>query len=305
VRAKSHGESEATLSYSDVIFDFGANHGEDIDYYLSRASKVIAVEADPNLAVIIRDRFEKEIIQGRLVLVNKVITTSDSEVVTFYLHKTNPGLNQFERPSEEKLSNFNLVDLEAVNIIELVKQFADRESPPKYCKIDLEGFDFFVLNALFENEIFPVYLSAECHSLDIVKLIISTNRYEAFNLIEGQNVPKLQWAKNPNSITESLIQFEAFSAGPFGNDIKKNWLTERSIVVQMRLVGPGWKDLHAVRSKNVLSHEVSDRVPFRIIFEANTRRTYRLMLPYNLRTVIWKLRRGTSFSIFSLRDRKK
>lgn len=90
---KSNGESEATLSYSDVIFDFGANLGEDIDYYLSRASKVIAVEADPNLAVIIRDKFEKEIIYGRLVLVNKVITTSDSEVVTFYLHKTNPGLN--------------------------------------------------------------------------------------------------------------------------------------------------------------------------------------------------------------------
>lgn len=121
----------------------------------------------------------------------------------------------------------------------------------------MEGFDFFVLNALFENEIFPVYLSAECHSLDIAVLIISTSRYEAFNLIDGQDVPKLQWAKNPNSITDSIIQFEAFFAGPFGDDITKNWLTEGSIVAQMRLVGPGWKDFHAVRSKHLLSHEVA------------------------------------------------
>ena len=279
------------MRYSDVIFDFGANHGEDIDYYLSRALKVIAVEADPNLAMVIRDRFEEQIIQGRLVLINKVITTSDLEVVPFYLHKTNPGLNQFERPSDKNLRSFNSVDLEAINVINLVKQFANKNSPPKYCKIDLEGFDFQVLNALFQNEIYPVFLSAECHTLDIATLIIGTKKYESFNLIDGQDVPKLNWVKSPNSITESFIQFEPFSAGPFGNDITKNWRTERSIVAEMHLFGPGWKDLHAVRSKNLISHHVSDRLPFRTILRGKTRKAYKLILPYNLRTIIWKLRR--------------
>lgn len=157
---------------------------------------------------------------------------------------------------------------------------------------------------MFENEIYPVYLSAECHTLDIATLIIGTNKYEAFNLIDGQDVPKLRWAKGPNSITDSIIQFEAFSAGPFGNDITKNWLTERAILAQIQLFGPGWKDFHGVRSKLLLSHDVSDRLPFRIIFRGKARKAYRLMLPYNLRSVIWRLRRGTNFSRFLLYDRK-
>ena len=40
-----------------VIYDFGANNGVDIPYYLLKADLVIAVEANPKLCAQIQDRF--------------------------------------------------------------------------------------------------------------------------------------------------------------------------------------------------------------------------------------------------------
>jgi len=95
VNFKSSNETGSGPGFSDIIFDFGANTGEDIEYYLNRTSRVIAVEADPSLALIIKNKFAEQILNGKLVLVNKVLTDSDMPKVDFYLHKTNPGLNQF------------------------------------------------------------------------------------------------------------------------------------------------------------------------------------------------------------------
>lgn len=281
---------ENALDFSDVIFDFGANTGEGIDYYLNRVSKVIAVEADPSLALVIRSRFEREIALGKLILVNKVLTNDDCGKVTFFLHKTNPGLNQFQEPSVEILGNFNPIELEAINVISLVNEFASKKSPPLYCKIDLEGFDTQILDALFKNEIFPINLSAECHDLEVALKIIATNEYEAYNLIEGPDVPKLKWVYNSKSGNQAIRQFAAFSAGPFGNDISKNWLTKTAILAQLYLYGPGWKDIHAVRSKSLLRHHLKDHLPIQLFVKGLLRKSYRSIFPYALRSLLWRLR---------------
>ena len=40
-----------------IIYDFGANNGDDIPYYLMKADEVIAVEANPKLCDVIKNRF--------------------------------------------------------------------------------------------------------------------------------------------------------------------------------------------------------------------------------------------------------
>ncbi len=44
-----------------IIYDLGANNGDDIPYYLRKADKVIAVEANPILSQEIEDRFPDDI----------------------------------------------------------------------------------------------------------------------------------------------------------------------------------------------------------------------------------------------------
>ena len=43
-----------------IIYDFGAHNGNDIPYYLTKADKVVAVEANPGLAAQIKERFKDE-----------------------------------------------------------------------------------------------------------------------------------------------------------------------------------------------------------------------------------------------------
>jgi len=240
--------------------------------------------------MIIKNKFAEQILNGKLVLVNKVLTDNDISRVNFYLHKTNPGLNQFHQPSIEMLGKFTMVELDAINVVSLVAKFASETSPPLYCKIDLEGFDLQILRALFNNRIYPVYLSAECHTFEIASLITATDKYEAFNLVDGASVPKFSWASNLSPDSSVTKQFRSFSAGPFGNDIPKGWLTKNPILAQLNLFSPGWKDFHAVRSRSLLNQEVKRRLPIKLFIVGLVLKGYRSILPKELRTILWKLR---------------
>ena len=79
-----------------VIYDVGANNGDDIPYYLSKADLVVAIEADPSLAGGLERRFASAIAERRLIVENCVVTVHDGGVdVPFYLHQGLSVLNQF------------------------------------------------------------------------------------------------------------------------------------------------------------------------------------------------------------------
>jgi hypothetical protein len=56
-----------------LIFDVGANNGDDTAAYLARGFRVIAVEANPFLCEDLHKRFANDINLGRAVVVNKAI----------------------------------------------------------------------------------------------------------------------------------------------------------------------------------------------------------------------------------------
>ena len=57
-----------------VIYDVGANTGHDIDYYLLKADRVVAVEANPQLCAGLRARWAHALAAGRLGGVNAGLT---------------------------------------------------------------------------------------------------------------------------------------------------------------------------------------------------------------------------------------
>ena len=59
---------------SGLVFDVGANTGEDTAAFLARGLRVVAVEANPKLCADMRARFADEISDGRLVVVDKAIS---------------------------------------------------------------------------------------------------------------------------------------------------------------------------------------------------------------------------------------
>lgn len=75
----------ATERVSNLIFDIGLHHGQDTDFYLKKGFRVVAFEADPGNAEFCRNRFARELADGRLTIVEGAITeNSAGGEVKFY-----------------------------------------------------------------------------------------------------------------------------------------------------------------------------------------------------------------------------
>ena len=95
-----------------IIYDIGSNNGDDIPYYLMKCDSVVAVEANPTLSDNIKNRFTKEINEGRVVVENFVITDEPNlGEVNFYMHKLMHVLSQFPIPPRRELRDYNVIKL--------------------------------------------------------------------------------------------------------------------------------------------------------------------------------------------------
>ena len=233
------------MNSKKIIYDFGSNNGDDIPYYLLKGDVVVAVEANPVLASGIKNRFQKEISSGRLHVENCVLTADEhSGEVPFYIHKHKDGhvLSQFPRPNETEIANYEEVLLPSRSVLSILEQFG----PPYYIKIDIEGYDAVILRELFAHDIYPPFISAESHSIEIFSLLHSSGRYPSFNLIDGDSVPR-KYVNYPVKTENGVVQysFPTHSAGPFGEDIADPWMTADNFFTLLALEGLGWKDIHA------------------------------------------------------------
>ena len=158
-----------------IIYDFGANNGDDIPYYHLKADLVVAVEANPLLCEFIKDRFKDQISAGYLVVENCVLSAEhSSKPVDFFIHKTNHVLSQFPRP--DNLEDFEKVSLPSKYICQIIQEYGS----PYYIKIDIEHYDQVILRELFVNNVMPPYISSESHSIEVFSMMVAIGKYNAF-----------------------------------------------------------------------------------------------------------------------------
>ena len=227
-----------------VIYDFGMNNGDDVEYYLLKAERVVGVEANPVLCEAVRRRFAPEIESGRLVVLNVALAEQESsEPVTFYVHKHNHVLSRLPRPDEDQLDQFTPIAVECRTPASIVREHGE----PLYIKVDVEHYDDKVLRNLFEAGIFPPEISAESHSIDVFSRFV-VNGYTAFSLVEGSSVAReygkatIATANGPRP-----FRFKPHSGGPFGEDIRDRWEDADTFFHTLAIAGLGWKDIHASR----------------------------------------------------------
>lgn len=223
-----------------VIYDFGMNNGDDVEYYLMKADRVVGIDANPALCDQVRKRFSSEISDGRLVVLNVALAEKDSaKPVTFYVHKHNHVLSQLPKP--ERIDDFQAIKVPCRTPAGIINE----HGRPIYVKVDVEGFDFAVLQNLFDAGIRPPELSAEAHSIDVFAAMV-VNGYDSFVLVEGSQVSKdyadttVATAAGPRP-----YRFRHHSAGPFGEDIRGRWEDADSFFRTLAIAGLGWKDIHA------------------------------------------------------------
>jgi FkbM family methyltransferase len=252
---------------SKVIYDFGSNNGDDIPYYLKKASLVVAVEANPALAEHICARFKSAISLGQLVVLNCVIVKDEmpGELVPFYVHKTNHVLSQFPKPPPGEIDQFDRLLVPSQRASKIIQTYGVAH----YVKIDVEHYDQVILEEIFAAGIRPEFISAESHDIDVFATLISLGRYRSFKLVEGPNVAR-DFFKHliATGQGEELYSFPHHSAGPFGSDIPGPWLSANSFFYLLAYRQLGWKDIHAT---DAIEPDTS------IVPAASVRRSLRLL----------------------------
>ena len=232
-----------------IIFDFGANRGQNIPYYLLKSGIVVAVEGNPKLCKKIGEDFATEIRQDRLYVENCVVTEHQTEgelLVRFWISKKSDVLSTFVQPQDEV--NFELILVRARTPASIIRDYMSDNESLLYCKFDLEGYDAPAIRSLLSNGIFPAYLSVEIQSREAVSELLLCGVYKSFILIDGASVEKkYQKAKIQVSGRKSIFGFARHSAGPFGEDLVGRRLSVKNLEKLLEFKGYGWRDLHAFK----------------------------------------------------------
>ncbi|HEY2153260.1 MAG TPA: FkbM family methyltransferase [Vicinamibacterales bacterium] len=140
----------------DLIFDIGANNGDDTAYYLREGFRVVAVEANPVLAADIERRFSADTSSGRLTVLNVGIA-GRAETVPFWVNDEQSVWSSFDRElSGREGSRCHSVAVRCLPLGTLLEE----HGIPHYVKIDIEGYDSVCLGSLtFQTR--PPYISCE------------------------------------------------------------------------------------------------------------------------------------------------
>lgn len=269
--ANAMGSCMDTQVDEGLVFDVGAHLGEDSDFYLKLGYRVVAIEANPQLVETLYKRFEREIQQGRYVIVANAIGES-SQQITFYVNKSvsawgttdpnwaarNEGLGG---PSEQIL-------VPCIQFEEVLR----RHGSPVYLKIDIEGADMLCVHALesLNPAARPRFISLESDKNSWRDL---RNEFDALERLGYSRYQVVNQKKHRDgrflTLDKGVIdyKFDSGATGPFGTYLLKRWLTKRQalmkyipIFVLYMTIGDnslGWRTLRRVPVLRKSLHLVS------------------------------------------------
>jgi len=198
-----------------LVFDLGMNNGDDTASYLAAGHRVVALEANPELAAAARHRFAPEISEGRLTILAQAIWHTPGPL-TFFINTKNDHWSSLDAGwAGREDSACRPVEVQAVTLPELTARFGT----PVYVKIDVEGVDQVVLDQIAGLPARPRYVSVEdCRfGFDYIETLAAAG-YTGFKLLDQSQVPDL--------VDASLgLTYPPGSSGPFGENVPGPWLS--------------------------------------------------------------------------------
>lgn len=171
----------------NLVYDIGANIGQDTDFYLKKGYDVIAVEADPSLADKLKKKFSFQIKAGFLTVLNIGIAGIRGKI-PFYVNKHNIwssfcgklGSRIVEFPDATLGGLDRVVDIECFTLVDIFKD----HGVPFYLKVDIEGYGYEAIDFLRNTNILniPTYISTECYKIEFIDLLFDLG-YDKFKWV--------------------------------------------------------------------------------------------------------------------------
>jgi FkbM family methyltransferase len=270
--------------HEDLIYDVGMHVGEDTDFYLKKGFRVVAFEANPELAKSNKIKFAEQIKSKQLVIVSgAIIENPVSGTVKFYCNKKRSIWGtvdpEWVARNEKTGASHEVIEVNAINFSKCLEEYGI----PYYMKIDIEGADLVCLRALKGFELKPSYVSVESEKVSFPRLIdeidlLESLGYNQFLAVQQWDVP---YTKVPNPAREGgylPYRFVEGASGLFGRELngvfknkeeilevyksifknyerfgddtfwRKNKLAKLFMLIVSKIIKkpiPGWYDTHA------------------------------------------------------------
>jgi FkbM family methyltransferase len=240
----------------DLVFDIGLHNGEDAAYYLHLGYHVVGIEANPLMTDQCTLRFENEIRQGRMKVINAGVWKEPGEF-TFYRNLRHDSWSSFEPEKGKKGGDWEELNIPCVTTENLIAE----HGTPFFMKVDIEGADLQALHSITPATA-PVYVSLELNYADPILERLIDLGYSAFKFVNGEtyrptppifdhqigwrlvrkagrhapfvrnairSLPQRLRAKSeydpPGKYMPDGYPFTSHSSGPFGEQAAGSWLT--------------------------------------------------------------------------------
>jgi len=236
----------------NLVIDLGMNDGSDTLFYLKKGFSVVAVEANPDLCDRASRRFSRFIDAGTLSILNQGISDAASTSLDFYVNHTRSEWSSFIAEIGTRGNKGHSVkQVQVISVADLFSQFGT----PYYLKIDVEGYDRRIIDAIASLPFRPRFISAEEGGAVMIDGLHALGAI-AFKLVDQTEHPTI---KLPNPALEGRFSWHYFvagSSGPFGEETPGPWMSYKEFrelyVTQYRneegrwiSASKGWHDIHA------------------------------------------------------------
>jgi len=238
-----------------VIVDVGANNGDDSDFYLAKGFSVIAIEADPELAAALRERFAEAVEAHRCVVQNVAISEAQGPI-TFFKNAFSEwsSIRRDSKATQRHSHQEIMVPGDTLSAILYPVPLIH------YLKIDIEGGELPAVASLKGIAERVRYLSFEINpDWEQILELVDGYGFQRFKLIR-QGRDYLQPPPMPAREGDYVAtRFKNSMSGTFGEELPGEWISleelRRAVVDCLQAMQerssrgepPGWYDVHATR----------------------------------------------------------
>jgi FkbM family methyltransferase len=254
-----------------LIYDLGLHDGQDTDFYLKKGFRVVAVEANPDLARSCSLRFADAITAGQLTILNIAIAADDAEFEFHVNHQNSKWSSLHLKWGARGARGFHTIAVQGRKLEDIVAE----HGVPRYLKIDIEGADLLALQAVSRFPARPRFISVEGGGENFLKLFAGLG-YDRFALVNQAKVPELTQPETGDEGRTVSHVYPMGASGPFGREVASPWMTldealaerrayrDLSLQIEARFpnspqkvqqerekLGLGWYDMHAARAEDL------------------------------------------------------
>ena len=223
------------MSDHNLIVDVGMHRGDDTAFYLAKGFRVVAVEADPGLVELGRERFAQHLASGNLEIVHMAV--ADTTGMLLFHTSTREGWGSLDpaRAGGSLGADVRSVEVRADTFDNLMKDYPT----PYFVKIDIEGADAMCVEGLCRMGDVPRFVSFEADLAEpatCTALIdrLSSVGYRRFKVINQALNPTLVPPNPPREGTYVPAAFTHEMSGLFGLESPGEWCDAAATVENLQ-----------------------------------------------------------------------